>query len=307
MTSDLTQALRNIRRLLKPYVNALDDEFCAETYRGGKLVLFGITVQHLMRTDFVFGLLPGWWSATGPDSAGSFSRYRSEDDLSKALTDNGFTGIDFSIRDCEGSECHETSILVTTASDQADPEALQFPEMAIIIDASCVAQLTFANRLKEQIETVWNCQVIIYSFAEAVSNRAISGLFCVFLIEYEDPFLTSLSSDDFDIFKGALSLTKDILWVVRDAHKPRRPKFHLIDGLSRVLRSENAKLRFVRVTINDDYQTGLDGPTAVSTLIKHAMQSSLDDMEPEYEEREDMLYINRVIQSQRMNRLIGPT
>lgn len=286
MTSDLPRTLRNLRRLLKP---------------GGNLILVGIAAPQSVNIDFIFGLIQGWWT----DGQTSLNPYRSKDELSKALIDSGFNGIDFSIQDSEDIEHHDISVIVATAAEQVVSEAMKLPEIAIVIDEKSLTQANFAIRLKEKIQGDGKATVLIFDFADAVFKRSIKGMFCVFLLDYDEPFFPSISLDEFNNFKEVLSLTNDILWVARDTQALRRPEFHMVDGLSRALRSENPKLRFARVAITDNEQTGLDGPTAVLTVLNHAIQSPLDDMEPEYEERDGMLCINRVIQSQRMNRLIG--
>lgn len=50
-TKDIDNTLKMVRKLLKP---------------NGKLILFGVTNTSVLRSNFSFGLLPGWWLSDEP-------------------------------------------------------------------------------------------------------------------------------------------------------------------------------------------------------------------------------------------------
>ncbi|TGO59558.1 hypothetical protein BCON_0043g00160 [Botryotinia convoluta] len=277
-TSDLSRILTYLRRLLKP---------------GGKLILAEVAIPQDMRLELGLNLIS------------DLNTHLSKENLSKILVDRGFAGIDFSLKDSDNLDRRETSVIVSSVPEQIASSSLKLPDIAIVIDNQSTAQANFALRLKDWLEGAENTQATIYDFRDAVSSRTITGTFCIFLLEYEKAFFATLDRVNFDSFKNALSMTKDILWVVRDAQKLRGPEFHLVDGLSRALRSEDPGLRFARVTLEHDTQRGAHDLKAILNILRYTIMSPLDDMEPEYEQRNGMLYINRVIQSQHMNKIIG--
>lgn len=61
-TSDLSITLTNVRKLLRPCAEylTLSALGLAKSTRGGKLILSELENSAVTRTDFVFGLLPGW-------------------------------------------------------------------------------------------------------------------------------------------------------------------------------------------------------------------------------------------------------
>lgn len=71
----------------------------------------------------------------------------------------------------------------------------------------------------------------------------------------------------------------------------------MIDGLSRFLRSENVQLRLVRLVL----ETTSTASAIVLKAIGNVNQSSIDNMEPKYEQRNGTVHINRVVQSPAMN------
>ncbi|KAL2845826.1 hypothetical protein BJX68DRAFT_277264 [Aspergillus pseudodeflectus] len=235
--------------------------------------------------------------------------YCTEAELEGMLIQSGFSGIHALIPDSLDPRFRETNIVMARAEarvGKAENSLLlkdQNQGIVIIIDGKTTAQQTFARRLESAIEREYsmNAHVCISAFAEAITTGILQGQFCLSLLDYSRPFFTTLTPTEFELFKQALSMADGFLWVAGGVDDPRRPEFHLVDGLARALRSENSLLRFVRLTVAD-----ADCEGHVLTVLKEAMTAtSLDNMEFEYEERDGVLQISRVVQSRHMNRIIG--
>lgn len=272
---------------------------------GGHLVLFGVVASPELRSVFAGTLLSAWGRSlsAGRLLGGSYSK----DTLDRLLSDNAYNGLDFTISDSPYAEHCDTSLIIASASD-ASPKPTELPaRLAIITDGVTSSQIEFADRLKEHIVTAGSeaSQVEVYGFSEFVTSEDAQGRFCISLLEYEQPFLADINAEDFDRIKTALSITDAILWVTKDAKRSDSPEFHMVDGFSRSLRSENGTLKFVRLAITDaDGSTkGGDGLDSVMTALRQANGSELDDMEFEYEEREGFLQIPRVVQTPDMNKI----
>ncbi|KAH8429841.1 type I polyketide synthase [Aspergillus melleus] len=286
-TPDLSNALRNIRRLLKP---------------GGHLILFGVIASPQLRTVLATTLLSTWGRA--PNSGRPLGGSYSKDSLHRHLTENAYNGLDFIIT---GSSEHcDTSFVVASANDATPRPKEEVPSrLAILTDGVTSSQQIFAARLKMHIETTAEgVQVDIYTFSEFVSTADAHGRFCISLLEYEQPFFADIGSEDFDRLKTALSITDAILWVTRDAKRSDSPEYHLVDGFSRSLRSENGTLKFVRLALDGSLSKRVDdGLGSVMTVLRQANSSALDEMEFEYEERDGFLQIPRVVQTPDMNKI----
>ncbi|KAG5751638.1 hypothetical protein H9Q70_005694 [Fusarium xylarioides] len=98
-TPYLEATIRNVRKALKP---------------GGRLILLEVINPDDIATNFMAGLVPGWWVAREewrPHSA-AIPEYLWD----KCLKGNGFSGNDLVIRDHQDDQCYIMSIIVTTAS-----------------------------------------------------------------------------------------------------------------------------------------------------------------------------------------------
>ena len=273
--SSSTNGLQNLKRLLKP---------------GGKLILFGSATSRL-RTRFMHGIVSSvqTQNVSGTDT--------SRNHVEEMLLEAGFSGIDVEIRDTEDELFHEMSIFISTTLETTEAESLYFPPITILVEPESSRQLSFARTLKEQLMGLNGCESEISELEVGMSEQAFSARLCVSLLEYEKSFFNGISSEDFMLLKTILSNTKNILWIVKDTEELSVPSVHMVDGLSRCLRSEDVNLRFTRLTL----EAGSASLPTVIKAIESMVHAPLDDMEPEYEQRDDMMYINRVIQSPSMN------
>ncbi|KAL2784041.1 hypothetical protein BJX66DRAFT_344395 [Aspergillus keveii] len=283
------ETLGRIRAFLKP------------TTRGGYLILHGVMLSSAPRTTFAGSLAPEWWLGLENNP------YCTEAELDEMLVRSGFAGIDAVIPDSLDPRFCEANIIVARARAgvEGTGESLSLKNQGIVIitDGKTSVQQTFARRLESAInrEPSIKAEVFVSDFAEAITTGFLQGKFCLSLLDYTRPFFTTLTPAEFELFKQALSMADGFLWVAGGVGDPLQPEFHLVDGLARALRSENSLLRFVRLTVAD---TGCEGD--VLTVLREAMTAaSLDEMEFEYEERDGVLQISRVVQSRHMNRIIG--
>ncbi|KAL4937319.1 hypothetical protein BDV06DRAFT_227076, partial [Aspergillus oleicola] len=130
-TPDLKSTLTNARRLLKP---------------GGKLILNEITATHVIRTAFVFGLLEGWWLSS--ESYREFGPCVDRERWHELLLQTGFSGLDVALSDYEDTRCHENSVLVSSAVEEAPtPEAQLTGGIEIVYDSCETGLESFAQSL----------------------------------------------------------------------------------------------------------------------------------------------------------------
>ena len=110
----------------------------------------------------MFGFLKGWWEAIESGAPDQLSPCLSRDAWAESLSHNGFTGVDVWIPGFNNKECHESSIIVFTASDPPS-EAPPLPTTAIIVDKNSVTQMKAAEKLADLIKSRYgiSCGIIV--------------------------------------------------------------------------------------------------------------------------------------------------
>ncbi|KAF5982748.1 putative polyketide synthase [Fusarium bulbicola] len=168
-TPYLEATIRNVRTALKP---------------GGRLILLEVINPDDIATNFMAGLVPGWWVAREewrPHSAAI-----PEHLWDKCLKDNGFSGNDVVIRDYEDDQCHIMSVIVTTASEpeQKVEEMVGKGRLVMLInDDASTKERELADQVRARIDPNLERRITIVPFSLAQ-------------VQYE---LATLTSDDFVI------------------------------------------------------------------------------------------------------------
>lgn len=235
-TRDLGVALQNTRRLLKP---------------DRKLVLLEITEPEILRCNFAYGTLPGWW--LGTESYREWSPCVTEAQWDTLLSAHGYSGVDFVLKDYQMDRAHEMSLMVSTAAVNAVQPHIRC-NMVILIDPESQTQTGLGNQICQRLKKSGE------SDCEVLSIREISTLqhcaSCIFLPELERPMLHELDDPGFERLKSFLSGAQYVLWI-RSAERASSmsPKLEMIIGLSRVLRAERSNLSFVNLGCEDLHKT----------------------------------------------------
>jgi hypothetical protein len=222
----------------------------ADFSSGGKLTLFEIIGPDILRTRFVLGLLPGWWLSTcllpiwkvcadgaGTETYRELSPCISEKQWHEVLLQNGFLGVDFTLRDFEDESCHEMGLILSTPTEEvADkPTAL---DVAIVVETITATPSTVASNVRAHLQSTGNFKCDIITLREAaLGSEDLFGQFLIFLPELERSLLYDLESQKFAELKVILSSGRRLLWVTSGGgSSPISPQFSMIDGLASVLR-----------------------------------------------------------------------
>lgn len=277
-----------MRKLLKP---------------GGKIVLLELTEPDAMKTNFAFGLLPGWWRAA--DGYRDLSAGVSEDVWHKILVKAGFSGIDLSLLDYYEQECHEHSAMVSTALGKTPSQSI-FPETLIIVDEGSPLQSEIKLRLKEDLIKMGSPAVHAVSLEQATQKQDINRMFCILLLEVELSVLRNVDSKTFLAIRDIITTTEGVLWITRGGGKtPALPDHAIINGLVRTVKQENIKMKFVTVSFESDKSTVSHFAETILKVYTQTISTSVDDCEPEYVEREGRLCIDRIVEADYLNRDIA--
>ncbi|KAI0024632.1 hypothetical protein F4780DRAFT_795163 [Xylariomycetidae sp. FL0641] len=251
-TPDLEAAIRNVRKALKP---------------GGRLVLLEVINPDDIATNFMAGLVPGWWVAREewrPHSAAV-----PETLWHRVLSDNGFSGNDMVIRDYQHDECHIMSIIVSKAlevSSEPSTPALQPSRLVIVTDSDhAEKQQPLVDAVRSQVDPKNERQVDVCPFSLDELTKALSDLspddVVISLVEVNNkPLFTSLSEADLDCLKQLLAQTSQLLWATASSpHDSQAPDYGAMQGFFRSIRAEQGGSRIVTVGIEGAADAG---PTA---------------------------------------------
>ncbi|KAF2728787.1 reducing type I polyketide synthase [Polyplosphaeria fusca] len=280
-TSDIARTLRHVRALLKP---------------GGKLVLHENVKPEHVRMGFAFGLLSGWW--LGIENYRQQSPCLTVQGWERELRASGFSGVDVEFRDFVAEECHEISVMVTTAVEKVPqpPQSLSVAWPLIIADTYDAVEFALAEKLRIQMQKSMGLDCFIGSLEAMASSPAASGRPCIVLNEVLPPKTESRYLAIRTLFRSASS----ILWVSgRCGPEPFSAGNGLIEGLARVARRENIHLRLA--LLGSGNIPGSKSPSCDNILKVFSQMLQQDDYEPEYIDRNGALNISRVKQAPSFN------
>ncbi|KAM0794237.1 reducing type I polyketide synthase [Usnea florida] len=281
-TRDLSVTVDHVRTLLKP---------------GGKLTMFEVTEPQILRAGFVFGLLPGWWLAM--EEYRQWSPCVSTRSWHEILTQHGFSGTDIVLADFQNHNCHESSIIVSTAVEEPRQEqsSVCLPKTMIVV-AGHTADGQKAQQIKTKLQSLGVPDLTICPLQQTASMSCLDEIFCIFLCELEKPLLYDLTPEEYHCVRRLLVSTKGTLWVTKGEGRSATPSFGMIDGLSRVLRTEIDKGLIVTLAID---VTGTPWDQSIQNILKvftnTVNKPSELEYEPAYTEIDGLLHIDRIVES----------
>lgn len=280
-TSDIANALRHLRRLLKP---------------GGYLVLQEITSTQSACVNIAFGTLPGWWLST--EKWRQEGPLATEESWNQLLQNNGFQGIELALKDFEDDAYHISTIMVARASGEVDAplrndsiSARQLPQIVIIRDQNSACQVSLTKELEESLNVTQAVDFDSLGEWWATSPREV----IVSLVDVGTSRLATLSQQGFDGLQGLIQGSRNILWVAASrvdssglddsgSHLTWDPRSGIATGLLRTIRSEDSDKHIVNLTINQDqnYKSN-EVATFVTKLVDPCFTGDQTHNSPEVE------------------------
>ncbi|KAB8278611.1 hypothetical protein BDV30DRAFT_233574 [Aspergillus minisclerotigenes] len=287
-TQSLDTTLRHARKLLKP---------------GGRLVLFELTDPEVVRTNFAFGLLPGWWRFQ--DEFREFSAGVSDKVWDEVLKQVGFSGIDLNLQDYDDPVCHEHSALITTA--EADVGLTKLPQTVIVLDRTSGPQQTLAKDLAARLHEVGVSEVIGCSLEEASGMSDINKWFSIIILDIgEPPILSKMNCSEYQQIKALLQADGGMLWVNRGGGvRPERPEHALIQGAFRGLRMEERHSKFISLSLDVTSTNTTHVVSRISQVFQTIATRPVNDCEQEYVERDGHLCVDRFIEADYLNKRLS--
>jgi NADPH:quinone reductase-like Zn-dependent oxidoreductase/malonyl CoA-acyl carrier protein transacylase/SAM-dependent methyltransferase/acyl carrier protein len=295
-TPYLEATTRNVQKALKP---------------GGRLILLEVINPDDIATNFMAGLVPGWWVAREewrPHSAAI-----PENLWDKCLRDNGFSGNDVVIRDYPDDECHIMSVIVTTAvtePTEAVEQATKKGRIFILIDEhESQQQRQLADGVRRQLDPDGSRRTTIVAFSLDQLRSQLAELTsddCVICLSEAGgrPLLSSLSDSEFTCLQFLISKISNLLWVTStNAATPDFPDYSIAQGFFRSIRAEQPDTHIVTLSIQDEAENG-PCTEPISQVFQATFDSAAPSKDVEYVVRDGLITTGRAIEDIATNKLV---
>lgn len=132
-----------------------------------------------------------------------------------------------------------------------------------------------------------------------------TGRLAVFLPELHQPFLSTLSPEQFTSLQKMLTSAEGVLWVVRGAYsKSSNPEANMVTGLSRSIRSETA-LKFATLDLDAECPLSESDTTdAIVKVLTAVFGADSTTKELEFVERAGSFLTPRIVHDPEMNEFV---
>lgn len=271
--------------------------------RGAKLLLFEVCNPAVLRTGFVFGLLPGWW--LGTEDNRKWGAVLSEKDWNDVLIKNGFSGTDVILRDKQSERMHLGSAIVSTALEQANGQGSpNFQEVLIFAAEGSELQRNAACQIQSQVLSlgVPRCEVI---GPQEIAHTTVAKKCCISLLELESPILSDLEADQFTNLKKVVTSAKTLLWITAGGGESAEiPELDLVSGFSRCIRSEYSNLDFVTLALENTTRDESSSFHHIIKVFETTMYSNQGPTEKEYIEINGIICISRIVEANYLNHAV---
>ncbi|KAL1865498.1 Type I Iterative PKS [Diaporthe australafricana] len=260
-TPHLEENIRSICKALKP---------------GGRLVLLEVINPDDIATNFMAGLVPGWWVAREewrPHSAAI-----PEDLWDTCLRRNGFSGNDVVIRDYENDKCHIMSIIVSTAAEQTSEvreNTAKCGKVVLVVgDKEQGQERELVDSIRGKVDLGAEEQATVCPFNMDGLEKTLVGLTqqdtVICLAEANKPLLANLTEEKFSSFQYLIKNTQNILWVTTTSIEDSQyPNYSIMQGFFRTIRAEQPESHIVTLAIE-----GQPDAATCASFIQKVLQSA---------------------------------
>ena len=222
----------------------------------------------------------------------------------ETLSRNGFSGVDVVFRDYDDDRCHETSIMIATASGTTVTSPPLPSSLVIVTEESSLEQNRIAEQIISRLQFPGSVTCQVVSPSHLGSLDSLTYTFFVFLPELEKAFLRDIPADDFATLKRIICSARGLLWVGDGENSSRSLETNMVNGLSRTVRSENSKLVFATLAFEGSRGTINQHAETIVKVLEKTFSSPVENYEPEYAERNGMLHVNRLVEANDLNAMI---
>lgn len=273
-----------------------------------------------VRSTFTFGLLERFWLSrsfvsdksqttaltfTGSVADSGPGPCLDERQWDELLLQTGFSGLDLLLPELDGTISHGFGLIVSTAAEEP-PAAHPVPEIEIVYDVAESGQQELAQFLVKYCQSNKLAPVHSSSVQEAMEYKSENPLLRIFLLELHVPILSEIQPELFQQLQSLLSSTSQVLWINQGGGIiSSQPQFRLVDGLFRVLMTEDSKRKLHLLSLEPRGPLGVKQRDHITRLIRFFLSPSNSNADPEYIEQDGVLNIPRLIASKPLSERIS--
>ena len=212
--------------------------------------------------------------------------------------ENDFSGTDIVFPDYENHECHEWSIIVSTAQ-RPSPAPITSSPCLLLADKGSYVQQYLAEALQEQVKLLGFSTCEILSLEEAALSSSTYNATYICLYELERPLLRTLEASAFAALRSVLESSAKTLWVTNGGGlTPVTADFGIINGLARVLKTESSRSQIVSLALDIMKSGPQEQLQSINKILQHLVTtSSHGTFETEYVEQDGVLEVGRAVEA----------
>ncbi|KAF5690649.1 polyketide synthase [Fusarium denticulatum] len=285
-TPYLEATIRNVLKAMKP---------------GGRLILLEVINPDDIATNFMAGLVPGWWVAREewrPHSAAI-----PEHLWDKCLKDNGFSGNDLVIRDYQDDQCHIMSVIVATASEPeqaVEQKASKGRLVMLISEEASMKERELADQVHARTDPGKGRRITVVPFSPAPVQNALATLtnddHVICLAEAGNkPLLSTLLEEQFNCLQLLISKVSNLLWVTSPNNRSLGcPDYSVAQGFFRSIRAEQPDTHIVTLAIDGEIAQASQAGF-ISEVYKAAFETGTPSKEVEYVVQDGVITTGRTV------------
>jgi len=231
-TTNIEQALKNARRLLKP---------------GGYLIIQELLENDVVRVAFSMCALPGWW--LGENDGRRLSPCANSAEWHRLLTRSGFSGADSLTRETDEVPFPLTVIMSQAIDDQfitlreplatVDQWANDFD--LIIIGGQSLNTIPVVERTVSIMKGIGIKTTVFRSLVDVETSKISNNSAILCLTELDAPVFERLTEKVMDGMKRLFETERVVLWITRGC-RAEEPYMNMSIGFGRSLLLENPDL-----------------------------------------------------------------
>ena len=235
----------------------------------------------------------------GVDEGRQLSPCVSEMEWNHILSRNGFSKAETVFHDYQNEWCQETSVMICTALDSSDlPPAPM--DLLVIADDHLPSQNEIADCLQKQLAMAMGLNCGILPLRDVSKTANLQNVFCISVLELGFPFLRDLEREAYSNLQTLLTTAQHLLWVNSHERDGDSLSIGMVEGLGRVLRTENPSHTFVTLSLSSPVDTGASTQydhCIVKTLTATLKQMRNGPYERDYVEANGMIKVGRIIEA----------
>lgn len=209
----------------------------------------------------------------------------------ETLRQSGFSGSELVFRDHDHKSSHELSVIVSHVNQQVTNEASsQKPPISLLWQPDGPNQRGVCEQLETQLEPLAS-SVDYWTIDHDIPKPLSSDHICIVLLELDNAILADMSATVFQMLQNLTLNYHRIIWVTSHAGSTSSPSLGVVDGLFRVLNSEDSRGVFTTLSLDStDFKIDL-----VTRVVRSLVSGT--SHETEYKERSGVLHIPRIVEA----------